>query len=149
MYYIDQYIHDKQKTCVILSNDTLDIEQYCTMHVITVEQYKHYIILYSFLFPGSRTPSQDYYFMYNIWQDAGIRTRVAAITARCATNEPHASLMRYTHSQWATHIPCEWYCAIQYSGWYWAIPCMILNKKTWMKLHQCHAWYWAMSNAFS
>ena len=32
--------------------------------------------------------------MYNIWQDAGIRTRVAATAAKCATNELHS-----------THIP--------------------------------------------
>ena len=30
--------------------------------------------------------------MYNIWQDAGIQTRVAAFAARCATNELHTSL---------------------------------------------------------
>ncbi len=29
--------------------------------------------------------------MYNIWQDAGIRTQVAAIAAKCATNELHTS----------------------------------------------------------
>ena len=28
-----------------------------------------------------------FYFMDNIWQDAGIRTQVAATAARCATNE--------------------------------------------------------------
>ena len=44
-----------------------------------------------FLFPGSRTPSQDFYFMYNIWQDAGYQTRVAATAARCATIELHTS----------------------------------------------------------
>ena len=27
---------------------------------------------------GSRNPSRVLYFVYNIWQDAGIRTRVAA-----------------------------------------------------------------------
>ena len=44
-------------------------------------------------FPYS-TPSRDFYFMYNIWQekDAGIRTRVAASAAWCATNELHTSL---------------------------------------------------------
>ena len=31
--------------------------------------------------------------MYNIWQDAGIRTRVAATATRCATNELHTSLI--------------------------------------------------------
>ena len=30
---------------------------------------------------------------YNIWQDAGIRTRVAVMAARCATNERHTSLV--------------------------------------------------------
>ena len=30
-----------------------------------------------------------FYFMDNIWQDAGIRTQVAATAARCATNELH------------------------------------------------------------
>ena len=33
-----------------------------------------------------------FYFMYNVWQDAGKRTRVAATIARCATNELHTSL---------------------------------------------------------
>ena len=39
------------------------------------------------------------YCMYDIWQDAGIRTQVAATAARCATNdnELHTSLMSYTH----------------------------------------------------
>ena len=32
-----------------------------------------------------------FYFMFNIWQDAGIRTRVAATAAKCATNELHTS----------------------------------------------------------
>ena len=32
---------------------------------------------------------QSLYFMYNIWQDAGIRA-----AARCATNELHTSLER-------------------------------------------------------
>ena len=32
--------------------------------------------------------------MYNIWQDAGIRTRDAATAAKCATNELHTSLMQ-------------------------------------------------------
>ena len=31
-------------------------------------------------------------FMYSIWQDAGIRTQVAATAVRCATNKLHASL---------------------------------------------------------
>ena len=31
-------------------------------------------------------------FIYSIWQDAGIRTRVAATAVRCATNELHTSL---------------------------------------------------------
>ena len=30
--------------------------------------------------------------MFNIWQDAGNRTRVAATAARCATNELHTFL---------------------------------------------------------
>ena len=34
-----------------------------------------------------------FYFLFNIWQDAAIRTRVAATAARCATNELHTSLM--------------------------------------------------------
>ena len=33
-----------------------------------------------------------FYSMYNIWQDAGIRTRLAETAARCATNELHTSL---------------------------------------------------------
>ena len=34
----------------------------------------------------------SFYFMYNILKDAGIRTRVAATTAKCAANELHTSL---------------------------------------------------------
>ena len=48
-----------------------------------------------FLFPGVRrvrSPPRDFYFMYNFWQDAGNRTRVAATASRCATNELHTSL---------------------------------------------------------
>ena len=37
--------------------------------------------------------------MYNIWQDAGNRTRVAASAARCATNELHTSLNELHTSQ--------------------------------------------------
>ena len=37
----------------------------------------------------------DFHFIYNIWQDAGNRTRVAAIAARCATNELHTSLFPF------------------------------------------------------
>ena len=46
----------------------------------------------AFTFPGSRTPLPGFYFSYNIWQDAGIRTRVAETAARCATIELHTSL---------------------------------------------------------
>ena len=59
-----------------------------------------YIFFKFFLFPGLRrvhSPLWDFYFMgYNIWQDAGNRTRVIATAARCATNELHTSLMSYT-----------------------------------------------------
>ena len=48
-----------------------------------------------FLFPCSRTPSRDLYFMYNIWQDAGIQTPVAATAARCAPNELHTSIFSW------------------------------------------------------
>ena len=34
----------------------------------------------------------SFYFMYSIWQDAGIRTLVAATAARFSTNELHTSL---------------------------------------------------------
>ena len=54
-----------------------------------------------FLFPGSRPPSQDFYFMYNIRQDAGNRSRVPATAARCATIELHTSLR-------AIHIPLSY-----------------------------------------
>ena len=47
------------------------------------------LFLKLFLFPGSHTPSRGFYFMFNIWQDAGNRTRVAATVASCATNELH------------------------------------------------------------
>ena len=36
--------------------------------------------------------------MYNIWQDAEIRTRVVAIAARCANNELHTSLTNELHT---------------------------------------------------
>ena len=36
-----------------------------------------------------RSPPRDFNFMYDIWQDAGNRTRVTATAARCATNELH------------------------------------------------------------
>ena len=49
-------------------------------------------VFLTFWFPGSRTPFLVFSFIYNIWQDAGIRTRVAATAARCATNELHTSL---------------------------------------------------------
>ena len=39
--------------------------------------------------------SPSFYFMYSIWQDAGIRTRVAATAARFATNELHTSLKMF------------------------------------------------------
>ena len=35
--------------------------------------------------------------MYNMWQDAGIRTRIAATAARCATNELHTATENFTH----------------------------------------------------
>ena len=49
-----------------------------------------------FLFPGLRrvrSPPRDFYFKYNMWQDAGSRTTVAA------TNVCY---------QWATHILKKW-----------------------------------------
>ena len=39
-----------------------------------------------------RSPPRDFYLLYNICQDAGNRTRVAATAARCAINELHTSL---------------------------------------------------------
>ena len=39
----------------------------------------------------------SFHFMYNIWQDAGIRIRVALTAVRCVTNERNTSLMIYTH----------------------------------------------------
>ena len=56
-----------------------------------------------------RSLPQDFYFMYNIWQDAGKRTRVAATAARCATNELHTSpnspVMRRTRQE--LHPPAD------------------------------------------
>ena len=51
-------------------------------------------IYYSFCLGVKESPLSvpSFYFMYNIWQDAGIQTRVAAFAARCATNELHTSL---------------------------------------------------------
>ena len=43
------------------------------------------------------------YFMYNVWQDAGIRTQVATTAARCATNELHTS-----HQKLATKTKLNW-----------------------------------------
>ena len=62
-----------------------------------------------------------FYFMYSIWQDAGIRTRVAATAARCVTNELHTSLMSYTHLLLLCGFPC---CQCQtvivhcWAGWW-------------------------------
>ena len=60
-----------------------------------------------FLFPGSRTPSRDFYFMYDICQDAGIRTRAAATAAMWATNELHTSLKDQDQES-AYCTPCIW-----------------------------------------
>ena len=43
--------------------------------------------LYTFFVKEGPLSVPGFYFMYNIWQDAGIRTRVAATAARCAANE--------------------------------------------------------------
>ena len=49
-------------------------------------------ILILFCSQGPVHCSWDFYFLYNIWQDVGIWTRVAATAARCATYELHTSL---------------------------------------------------------
>ena len=43
--------------------------------------------LYTFFVNEGPLSVPGFYFMYNFWQDAGIRTRVAATAARCAANE--------------------------------------------------------------
>ena len=47
--------------------------------------------LYTFFVKEGPLSVPGFYFMYNIWQDAGIRTRVAATAARCAANELYTS----------------------------------------------------------
>ena len=62
--------------------------------------FKHFLDFFkTLLFRGSRTHSRVVYLItviYNIWQDAGIRTR-------CATYELHTSLSYTAHPN-ATHI---------------------------------------------
>ena len=44
-------------------------------------------VFFNFYFPESRTPSRVFTLcLHNIWQDARIRTRVAATAGRCAAN---------------------------------------------------------------
>ena len=75
--------------------------------------FKPLFVLFVPRFSRVRSPSRVFYFMYYIWQYAGIRTRVAATAARCAINELHTFLMSCTHlyelhlSLWAQHIPNE------------------------------------------
>ena len=65
----------------------------CRLYILSLEHYFFKL----FLFPGLRrvrSSPRDFYYMYNIWQDAGTgnQTRAAATAARCATNELHTSL---------------------------------------------------------
>ena len=41
---------------------------------------------------GGSTFRPELNFMYSIWQDAGVRTRVAATASRYATNELHTHI---------------------------------------------------------
>ena len=49
-------------------------------------------------------------FMYNVWWDAGIRTREALTAASCATIELHTSPLSYTHSQLSIELSPVLYC---------------------------------------
>ena len=75
------------------------------------QEYSFFFILFVPRVRRVRSPPRDFYFMYNIWQDARNRTQVAATAARCATNELHTSLVSYTHP-YATHIPVPIYLSI-------------------------------------
>ena len=67
-----------------------------------------------------RSPPREFYLMYNIWQDAGNRTRFAATAARCATNELHTSLS-------ATHIPSELHTSLMSYSHPWAIHTSLVS----------------------
>ena len=76
------------------------------MKIFTVltRHFSHNV--YFFILPTLFVPRVPYsvlgiYFMYIIWQDAGIRTRFAATAARCATNE------LYTHIPHEPHTSLE------------------------------------------
>ena len=61
-----------------LGNGQYRYEEYSTNNGNCWLEHNFFIIfLYSFLFPGSRTPSQDFTLCTIFWQDAGNRTRVA------------------------------------------------------------------------
>ena len=70
---------------------------------IVLSVYKFFLSLFVPRVKEGPLSVQSFYFYYDdlyrysIWQDAGIRTRVAATAARCATNELHTPLMSYTH----------------------------------------------------
>ena len=61
----------------------------------TFLQLCHFSLFFIYSCPkvkeGPLSP-RDFYFVYNIWQNAGNRTRIAATAARCATNELHTSI---------------------------------------------------------
>ena len=119
MYYIDQYIHDKQKTCVILSNDTLDIEQYRIMHVITVEQYKawYYFILFFVPWIPYSVPGLLFYVQY---------------LAGCRDSNPSCCDHSQVCYQWATRISYELHTfPMSYTHPLWMILC---NTVQWMVL---------------
>ena len=66
-----------------------------TYPVVNFDDRVFFFFFFFCLFPGFRrvrSPLRNFYFMYNIWQDARNRTRIAATAARCATNELHTSL---------------------------------------------------------
>ena len=65
--------------------------------------------LYTFFVKEGPLSVPGFYFMYNIWQDAGIRTRDSATAARCATIELQTSLsLSLSYSSFSLlSLPCS------------------------------------------
>ena len=57
-----------------------------------MNEYSVIIIFKNAVVPWVLYAVPGFYFIYYIWQDAGIWTRVATTAARCDTKELHTSL---------------------------------------------------------
>ena len=80
--------------------------------VIHKEPEKAFLLQYITFFYHFCSQSQGGFlnFMYNVWWDAGIRTREALTAASCATIELHTSPLSYTHSQLSIELSPVFYC---------------------------------------